>query len=82
MRTEQCSWRSRYGGKRKKNGETFTVVNFSEVSKDDEGNKAYTNCSTYGDKSKDVKGWKQGDFIKAFGHERKSIDENGKDIPM
>ena len=34
-----------------KNGEAFKVVNFSVVSKDDEGNKVYHNCSAYGEKS-------------------------------
>ena len=35
-----------------KNGEAFKVVNFSVVSKDDEGNKVYHNCSSaYGEKS-------------------------------
>lgn len=34
-----------------KNGETFKVANFSVVSKDDEGNKVYHNCSAYGEKS-------------------------------
>lgn len=33
-----------------KNGEAFKVVNFSVVSKDDEGNKHYTNRSAYGEK--------------------------------
>ena len=31
-----------------KNGEAFKVVNFSVVSKDDQGNKVYYNCSAYG----------------------------------
>ena len=30
-----------------KNGEAFKVVNFSVVSKDDESNKVYHNCSAY-----------------------------------
>ncbi|EHM40158.1 hypothetical protein [Anaeroglobus geminatus] len=62
-----------------KNGEAFTVVNFSVVSKDDEGNKHYTNCSAYGEKGDIPKDFKQGDFVKLFGQERKSIDENGKE---
>ena len=33
-----------------KNGEAFKVVNFSIVSKNDEGNKIYHNCSAYGEK--------------------------------
>lgn len=33
-----------------KNGEAFKVANFSVVSKDDEGNKVYHNCSAYGEK--------------------------------
>jgi hypothetical protein len=61
-----------------RNGETFKVVNFSVVSKDDKGNKTYTNCSAYGDKGNVPQGFKKGDFVKLFGQERKSIDENGK----
>ncbi len=34
-----------------KNGETFKAANFSVVSKDDDGNKIYHNCSAYGEKS-------------------------------
>ena len=33
-----------------KNGETFKVANFSVVSKNDEGDKVYHNCSAYGEK--------------------------------
>lgn len=62
-----------------KNGEAFKVVNFSVVSKDDEGNKYYTNCSAYGEKGDIPKDFKQGDFVKIFGQERKSIDDNGKE---
>ena len=61
-----------------KTGEVFTVVNFSVVSKDDEGNKRYTNCSAYGEKGNIPKDFKQGDFVKLFGQERKSIDDNSK----
>lgn len=39
-----------------KNGEAFTVVNFSVVSKDDEGSKHYNNCSAYGEKGDIFKG--------------------------
>ena len=62
-----------------KNGEAFKVVNFSVVSKDDEGNKHYTNCSAYGEKGDIPKDFKQGDFVKLFGQERESIDDNGKE---
>ena len=62
-----------------KTGEAFEVVNFSVVSKDAEGNKHYTNCSAYGEKANIPKGFKPGDFVKLFGQERKSIDENGKE---
>ena len=41
-------------------GEVFTAVNFSVASKDDEGNKLYTNCSAYGDKGKIPKNFNQG----------------------
>ena len=62
-----------------KNGEAFKVANFSVVSKDDEGNKAYLNCSAYGEKSDIPKDFKQGDFVKLFGQIRTSIDDNGKE---
>ena len=62
-----------------KNGEDFKVVNFSVVSKDDEGNKHYTNCSAYGEKGDIPRDFKQGDFVKLFGQERKSIEDNGKE---
>ena len=54
-------------------GEVFTAVNFSVVSKDDEGNKFYTNCSAYGDKGEIPK-----NFVKIFGKIRTSIDDQGK----
>ena len=62
-----------------KNGETFKIVNFSVVSKDYEGNKHYTNCSAYGEKGDIPKDFKQDDFVKLFGEERKAIDDNGKE---
>ena len=42
-----------------KYGEAFKVANFSVVSKDDEGNKVYHNCSAYGEKSDIPKDFKQ-----------------------
>ena len=60
-------------------GEKFKVSNFSIVSKDDGGNKIYTNCSAYGDKTKDLENLKQGDFVKIFGQVKTSIDNNGKE---
>src|SRR5699024_5409996 len=60
-------------------GEKFKVSNFSIVSKDDDGNKIYTNCSAYGDKTKDIENLKQGDFVKIFGQVKTSIDNNGKE---
>jgi len=62
-----------------KNGEAFKVVNFSVVSKDDEENKVYHNCSAYGEKSDILKYFKQGDFVKLFGQLRTSIDDNGRE---
>ena len=62
-----------------KNGEAFKVANFSVVSKDDDGNKVYHNCSAYGEKSDVPKAFKQGDFVKLFGQLRTSIDDNGKE---
>lgn len=49
------------------------------MSKDDEGNKTYTNCSAYGDEGDIPREFKQGDFIKLFGQLRTSIDDNGKE---
>lgn len=60
-----------------KNGEPFTVVNFSVVAKDDEGNKIYHKCSAYGDKGDIPKDFKQGDFVKIFGQVRTSQDDKG-----
>jgi len=62
-----------------KNGEAFKVANFFVVSKDDEGNKVYHNCSAYGEKSDIPKDFKQGDFVKLFGQIRTSVDDNGKE---
>ena len=50
-----------------KNGEAFKMANFSVVSKDDEGNKIYHNCSAYGETSDIPKDFKLGDFVKLFG---------------
>lgn len=61
------------------NGEKFKVSNFSIVSKDDEGNKVYHNCSAYGEKGDIPKYFKQGDFVKLFGQIRTSVDDNGKE---
>lgn len=55
------------------------VCNFSVVSKNDAGDKVYTNCSAYGSKAKDVENLKQGDFVKIFGEEKPYIDSNGKE---
>ena len=62
-----------------KNGEAFKIANFSVVSKDDEGNKIYHNCSAYGEKSDIPKDFKQGDFVKLFGQIRISVDDNGRE---
>ena len=62
-----------------KNGETFKVANFSVVSKNDEGDKVYHNCSAYREKSDIPKDFKQGDFVKLFGQIRTSVDDNGKE---
>ena len=62
-----------------KNGEAFMVANFSVVSKGDDGNKVYHNCSAYEEKSDIPKDFKQGDFVKLFGQIRTSVDDNGKE---
>lgn len=50
-----------------KEGKKFTVTNFSIVSKDENNNKVYTNCSAYGEKSNEVRKLNEGDFVKIFG---------------
>ncbi len=62
-----------------KDGNSFKVVNFSVVSKDEDGNKNYTNCSAYGEKGEIPKDFKDGDFVKIFGQMRKSVDDKGKE---
>ena len=62
-----------------KDGTAFKVVNFSVVSKDDDGSKTYTNCSAYGEKGEIPKDFKRGDFVKLFGQLRTSVDESGKE---
>lgn len=62
-----------------KNGEAFKVANFSVISKDDEWNKVYHNCSAYGEKSDIPKDFKQGDFVKLCGQIRTSIDDSDKE---
>ena len=62
-----------------KNGEAFKIVNFSVVSKNDDGNKVYHSCSAYGEKDDIPKDFKQGDFVKLFGQIRTSVDDNGKE---
>lgn len=49
------------------------------MSKDDEGNKVYHNCSDYREKADIPKDFKQGDFVKLFGQIRTSIDDNGRE---
>lgn len=62
-----------------KNGEPFKVANFSIASNYENGDKFYTNCSAYGEKSDIPKEFKQGDFVKVFGQIRTSMDDNGKE---
>ena len=65
--------------KENKDGTTFKVVNFSVVSKNDDGHKSYTNCSAYGEKGEIPKDFKRGDFVKLFGQLRTSVDDNRKE---
>lgn len=60
------------------NGEKFKVSNFSIVSKDDDGNKVYTNWSAYEDKTKDLEKLKQGDLVKISIRVKIGIDNNRK----
>lgn len=59
-----------------KNGEASKSANFSIVSKDDEGNKVYHNCSAHEEKSDIPKYFKQRDYVKLFGQVRTFIDDN------
>ena len=65
--------------KENKDGTTFKVVNFSVVSKNDDGHKSYTNCPAYGEKGEIPKDFKRGDFVKLFGQLRTSVDDNRKE---
>ena len=62
-----------------KNGGKFSVVNFSVLTKDENGEKKYHNCSAYGEKGKLAKDFQRGDFVKISGQLRSSIDDNGKE---
>lgn len=62
-----------------KNGGKFSVVNFSLLTKDENGEKKYHNCSAYGEKGKLAKDLQRGDFVKISGQLRSSIDDNGKE---
>lgn len=62
-----------------KNGGKFSVVNFSLLTKDENGEKKYHNCSAYGEKGKLAKDFQRGDFVKISGQLRSSIDANGKE---
>ena len=62
-----------------KNGGKFSVVNFSLLTKDENGEKKYYNCSAYGEKGKLAKDFQRGDFVKISGQLRSSIDDNGKE---
>lgn len=62
-----------------KNGGKFSVVNFSLLTKDENGEKKYHNCSAYGEKGKLAKDFQRGDFVKIYGQLRSSIDDNGKE---
>ena len=62
-----------------KNGGKFSVVNFFLLTKDNNGEKHYHNCSAYGEKGKLAKDFQRGDFVKISGQLRSSIDDNGKE---
>lgn len=62
-----------------KNGGKFSVVNFSLLTKDENGEKKYHNCSAYGEKGELAKDFQRGDFVKISGQIRSSIDDNGKE---
>ena len=62
-----------------KNGGKVSVVNFSLLTKDENDEKKYHNCSAYGEKGKLAKDFQRGDFVKISGQLRSSIDDNGKE---
>lgn len=62
-----------------KDGKPFTVVNFTVLSKEESGQKVYSNCSAYGNKTDIPKDFKKGDFVKIFGELRRNIDDKGKE---
>lgn len=51
-----------------KNGETVNVANFKLVRKKEDGKKAYTDCSVFGEKHNIVKDFNKGDLVHVYGY--------------
>ncbi len=62
-----------------RNGQDFTVANFSVYTKDENGKKTYHNISAYGDKVEAVKDYQKYDFVRIEGLKRHSVGSNGKE---
>ena len=62
-----------------KNNEKVKAVNFTIVSKSEDGTKQYTQCSAYGDKGDIPQTFKKGDFVNVFGSLKTTVDKNGKE---
>ena len=58
-----------------KDGKEVKVANFTLVKKYG-GNKEYTKCSVYGEKSEMVRDFKKGDFIHVFGYFKERTKED------
>lgn len=56
-----------------KNGETVQVANFSLVKNKEDGTKAYTDCSVFGDKSNVVKDFNKGDLVHVYGYFKENV---------
>ena len=64
-----------------KDGNSFKVVNFSVVSKDEDGNKNYTNCSAYGEKGEIPKDFKGLNLLKDKGRSYALLEYMGGGCP-
>lgn len=64
---------------RKEGKDPLKITNFTIISNNEEGEKVYTNCSAYGDKTNITKDFNKGDFVKVAGQIRTTKGENGKE---
>lgn len=62
--------------------DSFKVSNIFVVYKNDKGNKLYYNCFAYVEKSKFLKDFRRGDFVRLFRQIRTFVDNDVKEITI